>query len=254
LFEFSQHRGNAVVLTEGDRFRDTAALTVRVDGKDIPPFLIKGQVGNASYASGRRPKRGEKAVGGMNTSLMMKYVDHIIPYVEEPSLLLLDRASSHTAHRTRDYIESFLTEDGRQLLHVEYIPPKAAFLVSPLDNGVNAAFKQHFYKYDRSTFPLKKSAVKLAWDKVTNDSILNICRGCGLDEGTSLRTIRTSFEKNVHGVTPEKLKGSLELYDMWKSGVIAIDGAHLHRGVEYSYPLQLDDGTIAGYKWIEWGA
>jgi len=249
----SLRSGNAVVSTEGDRFRDTAALTVRADGKDIPPFLIKGQVGSASYASGRRPKRGEKAVGGMNTALMMKYADHLVGYVEEPSLLILDRASSHTARLTKEYIESFLTQDGLQLLHVEYIPAKAAFLVSALDNGVNAAFKQHFYTYDRSTFELKKSAVKLAWDKVTNDSILNICKRCGLDEQTSLRTIRASFEKNVRAPIPEKLKGALELYDMWKSGNIAIDGADLQRGVVYSSPHQLDDGTMDGYKWIEWG-
>jgi len=246
-------RGNAVVLTEGDRFRDTAALTVRADGKDIPPFLIKGQVGSASYASGRRPKRGEKPVGGMNTAMMAKYVDHLVGYVQEPSLLLLDRASCHTANITKAYIESFLTQDGRQLLHVEFIPPKAAFLVSPLDNGVNSAFKQHFYTYDRSTFLLKKSAVKLAWDKVSNASILNICKGCGLDGHTSLRTLRASFEKNVKGIIPKNLENELELYDRWKSGNIVIDGADLQRGVEYFRPQQLNDGTMDGYKWIEWG-
>ena len=249
----SLERGNAVVVTEGDRFRDTAALTVRADGKDIPPFVIKGQVGSASYASGRRPKKGEKPVGGMNTSLMKKYVDHLVQYVEEPSILLLDRASCHTANLTKDYIAGFLTKDGRQLLHVEFLPPKAAFLLSPLDNGVNAAFKTHFYKYDRSTFELKKSAVKLAWDEVSNESILNICRGCGLDGNTSLQSLRRSFEKNVKGVIPENLEESVEVYDRWKSGNIEIDGADLHRGVEYSHPQQLNDGTLDGYKWIEWG-
>ena len=32
----------------GDRYRDTAALTLRADGIDIPPFLIKGELDMAS--------------------------------------------------------------------------------------------------------------------------------------------------------------------------------------------------------------
>lgn len=238
--------------TSGDRFRDTAALTVRADGKDIPPFFIKGQVGNASKASGRRPKPGEKAVGGMNVSLMKKYAKHISEYPSKPSLLLLDRASSHTSKQTIAELEDYLTPDGQQMFKVLFIPPKAAFLVSPLDNGVIAAFKQHFYRYDRSTFELKKSAAKMAWDEVSNDTIKNVCRNCGLDPDVPLYTIRKKFEKNVHGFLPEKLEPFLELYDQWKAGAIVIDGADLGRGVAYSRPTQLDDGTLDGIKWIEW--
>ena len=238
--------------TSGDRFRDTAALTVRADGKDIPPFFIKGQVGNASYASGRRPKRGEKAVGGMNVALMQKYAKHIAYYPNEPSLLLLDRASSHTSKKTIAELEEYLTADGRQMFKVMFIPHKAAFLVSPLDNGVIAAFKQHFYSYDRSTFELKKSAAKLAWDEVSNDAIENICSECGLDPDVPLLTICEKFEKNVHGFLPEKLKPYEKLYDQWIAGAIVIVGADLGRGVEYARPVQLDDGTLDGIKWIEW--
>ena len=247
-------RGNPVVKTSGDRFRDTAALTVRADGKDIPPFLIKGQVGNASKASGRRPKPGHKAVGGMNVALMKKYAKHIAHYPSEPCLLLLDRASSHTSKRTVAELEDYLTPDGQQMFKVMFIPPKAAFLVSPLDNGVIAAFKQHFYRFDRSTFELKKSAAKLGWDAVSNDVIANICRNCGLDPSVPLSTIRENFEKNVHSILPEKLKPFLELYDRWKAGAIVIEGADLGRGVKYSRPVQLDDGTLDGIKWIEWSA
>lgn len=245
---------NAVVKTTGDRFRDTAALTVRADGKDIPPFFIKGQVGNASKASGRRPKPGEKPVGGMKATLMKEYAKHIAPYPSEPSLLLLDRASSHTSKMSVADLEEYLTPDGRQMFKVLFIPPKAAFLVSPLDAGVIAAFKQHFYDYDRSTFPLKKSAAKLAWDAVSNEAIENICRGCGLDPDVPLSTIREKFEENVHGILPEKLKDHLELYDKWIAGAIVIEGADLGRGVEYCRPVQLDDGTLDGIKWIEWNA
>jgi len=120
-------------LSEGDRFRDTAALTVRADGVDIPPFLIKGQVGNASKASGRRPKKGEKPVKGMYKDHMKKYADHVSQYVTEPSLLLLDRASSHTSKEVIEYFEDFLTGDGQALFKVLLLPAKTAFLVSALD-------------------------------------------------------------------------------------------------------------------------
>lgn len=252
FFICSLYRGNAVVRSDGDRFRDTAVLTVRADGKDIPPFFIKGQVGNASVASGRRPKKGSKPVAGMNKEMMKEYGKHISVYPSEPSLLILDRASSHTAKVAVEDLEDYLTPDGRQLFKVLFIPPKAAFLVSPLDNGVISAFKTHFYRYDRSTFALKKSAAKLAWDEVTNESILNIFKSCGLHADTPLSTIRQKFMKNVRGFIPEKLIPCVELYDQWKAAAIDIEGAELARGIEYVRPQQLEDGTLDGVKWIEW--
>jgi hypothetical protein len=226
---------------------------VRADGKDIPPFVIKSQVGNASRASGRRPKPGEKPVRGMNKELMMEYADHIAPYVSEPSLLLLDRASSHTSKEVLAYIEDFLTADDQQLIKPILLPPKTAFLVSPLDNGVNSAFKQHFYQYDRSSFALKFSAIKEAWGSVSNESISNIFRNCGLTGVETLATIRKRFEKDVHGMVPEKLLPSLELYEQWISGTILVPGADLLRGVELKRPSQLEGVTLDGIKWIEWG-
>ena len=245
--------GNPVVKATGDRFRDTAALTVRADGVDLPPFLIKGQVGNASKASGRRPRKGEKPVAGMNKSLMKKYGEHISRYVEEPSLLILDRASSHTSREVIDDLQDYVTPDGEQLLKVLLLPPKTAFLLSPLDNGAISAFKQHFYSFDRSNFALKKAAVKLAWDAVSNESLLNICKNCGLNGDDPLPSIHEKLEKNVHGFIPEKLKPSLELYDQWSAGAISVDGADLHRGVELDRPKQLEDGTLDGFRWIERG-
>jgi hypothetical protein len=250
---FSLCRGKAVVKSKGDRFRDTAALTVRADGIDLPPFLIKGQVGNASIASGRRPKRGEKPVRGMNKNLMKVYADHIAQYVTKPSLLILDRASSHTSRVFIDYVEAFLTADGEQNFEVLLLPAKTAFLVSGLYNGANSAFKQHFYKYDRSTFPLKQSAVKLAWDAVSNESLANISDHCGLNANESMSSIHQRFENEVHGVIPEKLVPSLELYEQWIAGSISVDGAYLHRGVELERPMQMNDGTMDGIKWVEWG-
>ena len=185
---------------------------------------------------------------------MKLYGKHISQYVEEPSLLLLDRASSHTSHEVKEYLEAFLTKDGEQLLTVLYLPPKTAFVLSPLDNGAISAFKQHFYTLDRSTFTLKKSAVKLAWDSVSNESLLNICINCGLSGDESLTAIRQRFEANVHGVIPEKFADCVELFDRWSAGVVLVAGADRHRSVELNPPQQLEDGTMDGGKWIEWGS
>lgn len=241
------------MLNEGDAFRDTAALTVRADGVDIPPFLIKGQVGNGSFASGRRPKKGQKPVKGMSSDLMLRYGEHIQAYVHEPSLLILDRLSAHRSKKVIADLESYLTNDGQQKFKVLLLPPKTAFLISPLDNGVNSTFKKYFHTFDRSTFALKKIAVTRAWRKVKNESIANFASACGLDGKRSLVALRAQFEKNVKGLVPEKLLPSFELYNRWIAGVVDVDGANLHRGVELERPLQLDDSTMDGAVWVEWG-
>jgi hypothetical protein len=241
------------VLNRGDSYRDTVALTVRADGVDIPPFLIKGQVGNASIASGRRPQKGQKPVKGMTTELMLRYAEHIHWYVKEPSLLILDRLSSHRAKKVISKLESYLTADGRQMFKVLLLPPKTAFLLSPLDNGVNSIFKKYFYTYDRSTYQLKKLAVLRAWNQVSTESVANFATACGLDGKRSLTTLRSQFEKNVKGIVPEKLLPSLELYDRWIARELDVDGANLHRGVELERPTQLEDSNMDGITWIEWG-
>lgn len=117
IVEFSDFlRGNAVVEDRGDRYRDTLVLTVRGDGVDVPPFFIVGQYGNAPRSSGRRPSPGEKPVRGMNNTLIRKYIDHVAPYLSEPTLLLWDRHSSHTSKETFRYIKRWRTSDGRQLI------------------------------------------------------------------------------------------------------------------------------------------
>ena len=53
------------------------AATLDRDGFWIPPFYIKSQYGNASYASGRRPNPGVKPIKGMTVPKMKEYADHI---------------------------------------------------------------------------------------------------------------------------------------------------------------------------------
>ena len=71
------------------------ALTVRGDGFQMRPFFIKHLYGNASKASGRRPKSGEVIEKGMTKQQMKKYIDDLVLQLEHPSLLILDLLSSH---------------------------------------------------------------------------------------------------------------------------------------------------------------
>ena len=113
------------------------------------------------------------------------------------------------------------------------------------------AFKRHFYTHDRSSFPLKKSAVKLAWDAVSNDSIVNICRNCGLAGDESLQVIRDRFEKEVHGMVPEKLEPSLELYDQWIGGTVSVPAANRQRGVELNHTSSRIAGSTKRARWAK---
>ena len=230
-------RGNAVVLETGDKFRDTVALTLRGDGVDIPPFTIVHTYKNASAASGRRCRANETPVKGMNTSRMIDYIDHIAQYVHEPSLLIMDRLSSHTAGDVRRHIESKTTADGERLFIPIYLPPKTAFLISPLDMGAIAAFKAHYYRFDRSTIGFKLRAVHSAWNAGEE----------------TIASLRQRFLGQVVGAVPVELEVYADFYDSWKSGTIEVEGASRGRGVTLELPEQLPDGCLDGVYWTHFG-
>jgi len=94
------------VQQQGDRFRDTLALTVRGDGVDIPPYFILHTYKNAAKASGRRCPASEDPVKGMNNKRMKRYINHVAKYVSEPSLFIMDRLSSHTSAKVLNHIRS----------------------------------------------------------------------------------------------------------------------------------------------------
>jgi hypothetical protein len=246
-------RGNAVVLETGDKFRDTVALTVRGDGVDIPPFIIVHTYATASYPSGRRCPAGEAPVKGMNTTRMIAYIDHVSQYVQEPSLLLMDRLSSHTAAEVRRHIESKTTASGERLLIPIYLPAKTAFLISPLDMGAIAAFKSRFHALDRSTLHLKLRAVREAWGAVSNDSVSNICLNCGIVGEEDLASLRQRFMADVVGAVPSELNLFADFYDAWKSGTIEVEGATRGRGVRLDIPDQLPEGHLDGVYWTNFG-
>jgi hypothetical protein len=103
------------------------ALTVRGDGIDIPPYVIVHTYKTASIASGRRCSADDDPVKGMNISRMIDYIDHIAQYVQETSLLVLDRLSSHTAAAVRQHIESKRTASGDVMIIPVYLALKLHF-------------------------------------------------------------------------------------------------------------------------------
>lgn len=103
----------------GDSFRDTLALTVRGDGVDIPPFIIVHTYKSASKVSGRRCQAGEEPIRGMNVKRMIDYIDHISQYVQETSLLILDRLSSHTSGKVNQHIHHQKDPQCRTPVHTD---------------------------------------------------------------------------------------------------------------------------------------
>jgi hypothetical protein len=231
---------------------------VRGDGLDIPPFFILHTYKNAAQRSGRRCPRDEQPVKGMNTAIMKEYIDHLVQYVEEPSLLIMDRLSAHKAGDVWQHIQSKRTTAGEQLLLPILLPPKTAFLISPLDMGAIGAFKSHFYQLDRSTLDRKRSALQQAWDQVSNDALRNIFQNCGITGEETFDAIRHRFMSQVVGAVPAALEEALDFYDSWNSGAINVDGASRGRGVTLEIPEQLSEDVLDGRYWSryrgKWGS
>ncbi len=79
------------------------AATLDREGQWTPPFYIKSQYANASYARGRRPAPGKKPIKGMTVQKMKEYADHIEKYTDEPTVLCWDRLSSHKSKEVVSY-------------------------------------------------------------------------------------------------------------------------------------------------------
>lgn len=196
---------------------------------------------------------GEQPIKGMNIPRMKLYIDHIAPYVTKTSLLVMDRLSSHTSAKVRRYIEAFTLPSGERMFYILLLPAKTAFLISPLDMGAISAFKAHFHRLDRSTAFLKRKAVDEAWDQVSNESLSNICRNCGVIGEEDIESLRTRFLKQVVGLVPEKLVQHLDFYDAWSSGHVRVEGANLARRVTLGQSFQLEEGQLDGRRWSNFG-
>jgi hypothetical protein len=188
----------------------------------------------------------------MDLELMKLYADHIDEYVTQPSLLLMDRLSSHTSKKSRNYIESKKTADGKQKFKTLLFPAKTPFLISPLDNSAFSLFKKKFYQFDRSTLDLKERAAYLAWKEISNDNFSAYFRNCGLVGGTRLPTLARRFQKEVKGDIPPEHKKSWEFYEAWLAGAINVDGVSRPRGSPLEIPEQIPEAELDGEYWVRY--
>lgn len=218
--------------------------TLSYDGEWIPPMYIKTQSGSASKASGRRPDPGDKPVKGMTNLLMQDYADHIDSYVDQPSLLILDRLSSHTAATTRQYIEAKRCTDGRQKFKLCLLPPKGAFLISPLDNGFFSYWKTKYHRYDRSTPQLKFWAANQTWKEVDPDIVVGFFENCFLIGRQREDTLRRKLHERVRFGVPEELEDEWEFYQGWLAGAYDVEGVSGPREAPLEPPTQLEDSAL----------
>ena len=238
----------------GDTYRDTMAATLDDQGFWYPPFFIKSQYANASYASGRRPNPNEKPIKGMTVPKMKEWIDMIDQYVDEPSILILDRLGSHKSKEAISYIESKKCSDGRKKFKVKLLPAKSAFLLSPLDFGFLGYWKAMFYKMDRSTPEQKFSAARKVWKDVDPEAIKNFFKACHLIGTESRQELQENLLSHVRGGIPENLEDVWDFYDGWKSGAFDVDGVSAPRDVPLEPPTLPLDSELNGHYWVNWGS
>ena len=132
------------MLENGDSWRDTFVATLRGDGVKLPSFFITQTSHTATYASGRRIPKHVTPIKGMNNDKMKEWIDMISEHVDQPSLLILDQASSHKSPTVIEHIGTKVLPDGTPKFQPLLLPAKASFLISPCDNSFFSAFKTHF--------------------------------------------------------------------------------------------------------------
>ncbi len=213
----------------------TASLSS--EGAWIHPFYIRSEYANASKASGRRPETGKKPVKGMNIPKMKEYADHLDKYVDEPSVLVMDRCS-----------------DGTQKFKPKVLPAKGAFLVSPLDFGFIGYWKGIYHKLDRSTPELKFWAANQAWKQVEVSKVIKFFEGTYLIGKQTEATLRKKLMAQVKSGIPEELGEVWDFYDGWVSGAYDVEGASALREISFEKPKLLLDSDLDGVYWNIWGA
>jgi hypothetical protein len=243
-----------VVEQKGDTYRDSMAATLVADGSYLPPFYIQSQVGNASKASGRRPKPGEKAVKGMTVPNMVKYLDHVAAHVDRHCVLLWDRLSAHTSKKVRDYAHSLKCSDGiTQKFEILILPSKASFLISPLDMGFFSMWKQRYYKYDRSTYPFKLMAAQHVWKSMQSEKIVALFDNCGITSKETPKRLRERITALVRSGIPDELEEVWEFYQGWLAGAFDVEGATRPRAPP-TEPLIIPlDSDLDGAHWVKRG-
>lgn len=226
--------------------------TLRGDGHKLPPFIIKHTSPSGRVREGRKTAPGEKAAKGMTADMNIKYLNFLRRHVKKRSILIWDRLSSHRSQRVLNHAKSLRFKSGRRVFRIYSLPPKAGFLINPLDYSFYGLFKPAYWKLDRSTPELKFSAAHQAYNSISSDSVAAMFRDCGITstepEGALTHRIYSMVCEGVR----EEHEDALDLYDGWKSGALAVEGASPYKRRRLEPPQQLPTAHLDGSYWAEW--
>ena len=135
------------VVVPDEKIRHTIVATLRGVGTVLPPFWIQHQNANK--------KRKQKAIKGMNTMFMLKYIDEILePNKGDAQVILMDNLSCH-------YNEQVLEKITNLGLKAWFFPPSAATELSPCDNSFFREMRAIYRSMHQGTSKkMKESAFK----------------------------------------------------------------------------------------------
>ena len=108
----------------------------------------------------------------------MEWILHVLVPEHDPNhrkLLIMDRLQVHLNRNVRDSLEELNFE-------VEYFPPKSSKDLSPLDNSLFAVFKTGLRQRRYRTQGGKRRACQDVWNWITEETVRNMFRKCGLCE------------------------------------------------------------------------
>lgn len=200
---------------------------VRGDGVKLPPYLIKGE------REPNQPPPRHRPLRGLTNHSVKPWIAEFMSQVSEPSLLIWDRSLVHISKSTLHEFASYRFEDGSRAIHIAYMPPKGALLLSPLATGVFSEFKSHYKPQGCSTFELKKKTVTRAWNRISKASVRKWFQHCGLTGEETLESLRSRFLQEIKGPAGKEYREIREFYNLWFTGKSTVPGAKRARRVIY---------------------
>jgi hypothetical protein len=127
-------------------------------------------------------ERKDINVKGINSKMVVQYIQHILAQAlgaldRYPMHLVLDRSSAH--HKAK-MLEAFYDNGCQSMVHIWFMPPKAAKRMSPLDNALFHEWKERV----RKRAPIKESNIEQVmsdeWNNLPAEHIRNYYQHCGL--------------------------------------------------------------------------
>jgi transposase len=154
------------VVVPDEKIRHTIVATLRGDGTALPPFWIQHQNANK--------KRKQKAVKGMNTMFMLKYIDEVLaPNKGDAQVILMDNLSCHHNGQVMEKIINL----GLKLW---FFPPNAATELSPCDNSFFREMRAIYRSMRHNTSKKMKESALKAYNLVRSKTIRSYFSQCEL--------------------------------------------------------------------------